>query len=153
MVARLHQAKQGQIVTLGPAAGKHDLRRTTVQQLGNLLARVLDSPARLLALLMNRRGIAKLLEEVGAHRLKYLGQKRRGRVVVEIHSAHKNSCPLLVVRNSREIYSIITATLPIAWIALGCFSHVIRFGPVGARFGKQGPGVVSNISHNAATLK
>ena len=89
MVARLHQAKQRQVVALGAAAGEDDLRRTAVQQLGNLLARLLDRGARLLSLLMNGRGIAKLLEEVRPHRLKHLRQKRRGRVIVEIDTVHE----------------------------------------------------------------
>ena len=88
MIARLHQAKQRQVVALGAAAGEDDLRRTAVQQLGNLLARVLHGGARLLSLLMNGRRVAELLEEVGAHGLKHFGKKRSGGVVVEVDPMH-----------------------------------------------------------------
>src|ERR1039457_987331 len=80
VIARLHQAKQRQIVALGAAAGEDDLRRTAVQQLGNLLARVLHGGARLLSLLMNGRRVAKLLEEVGTHGLKHFGDRKSTRL-------------------------------------------------------------------------
>ena len=88
VIARLHQAKQRQVVALGAAAGEDDLRRTAVQQLGNLLARVLHRRARLLSLLMNGRRVAELLEEVGTHGLKHFGKKRSGGVVVEVDPMH-----------------------------------------------------------------
>src|ERR1019366_2797505 len=88
VIARLQQAKQRQVVALGAAAGEDDLRRTAVQQLRNLLARVLHSGARLLSLLMNGRGVAELLEEVGTHGLKHFRKKRSGGVVVEVDPMH-----------------------------------------------------------------
>src|ERR1039458_7137616 len=86
VIARLHQAKQRQVVALGAAAGEDDLRRTAVQQLRNLLARMLHRRARLLSLLMNGRCVSELLEEVGTHGLKDFGKKRSGGVVVEVDS-------------------------------------------------------------------
>src|ERR1017187_4603399 len=88
VIARLHQAKQRQVDALGAAAGEDDLRRTAVQQLRNLLARMLHRRARLLSLLMNGRCIAELLEEVGTHGLKHFGKKRSGGVVVEVDPMH-----------------------------------------------------------------
>ncbi len=90
VVARLHQAEQSQVVAFGAAAGEDDLRRTAVQQLGDLLTRLLDGRARLLSLLMNGGRVAKLLEEVGAHRLKHLGRERRSGVVIEIDAMHNS---------------------------------------------------------------
>ena len=88
VIARLHQAEQGQVVAFGAAAGEDYLGSATVQQLGNMFARALDRRPCLLSLLMNGRGVPELLEEVGTHRLKHFGQKRAGGVVVEIHPAH-----------------------------------------------------------------
>ncbi len=88
MIARLHQSKQSQIVALGTAAGEDNLRWPAVQQLRNLLARMLHRRARLLALLMNGRRVAKLLEEVGAHRLKHFGKKWSCSVIVEVDPMH-----------------------------------------------------------------
>src|SRR5664280_2411486 len=88
VIARLHQAKQRQVVALSASAGEDDLRRTAVQQFRNLLARMLYRGARLLSLLMNGRCIAELLEEVGTHGLKHFGKKRRGGVVVEVDPLH-----------------------------------------------------------------
>ncbi len=88
VIARLHHPQQRQVVAFGAAAGEDDLRRTAVQQIGNLLAGALDRCPRLLPLLVNRRGVAKLLEEVRTHRLKHLGQKRSGSVVVEVNPSH-----------------------------------------------------------------
>ena len=89
VIARLDQAEQSQVVAFGAAAGKDNLGSATVQQLGNLLACPLHRRPRLLSLLMDGRGVPKLLEEVGTHRLKHFGQKRAGGVVVEIHPAHQ----------------------------------------------------------------
>ena len=61
----------------------------------NLLASMLHGGARLLPLLMNRRRVAELLAEVRTHRLEHLGQKRSGRVIVEVHPSH--GFPILAV--------------------------------------------------------
>src|ERR1035441_10700614 len=88
LIARLHQAKQRQVVALGSAAGEDDLRRTAVQQLRNLLTCVLHCRACLLSLLVNGRRVAEPLEEVGTHGLKHFGKKRSGGVVVEVDPMH-----------------------------------------------------------------
>ena len=104
VIVRLHQAKQRQVVAFGAAAGENDLRGTAVQQLGNLLTRVLDRGARLLSLLVDGRRVAEPLEEVRTHRLKHLGQKRRRGVVVEIDAVH-GRCSLYALRFSQTVTS------------------------------------------------
>ena len=88
VIARLHHAKQRQVVALGASAGEDDFRRTAVQQFRNLLACVFHRRPRLLSLLVNRRSVAEPLEEVGTHGLKHFGKKRRGRVIVEVDPMH-----------------------------------------------------------------
>src|ERR1035441_1528406 len=93
VIARLHQAKQRQVVALGAPAGENNLRRTAVQQLGNLLARVLHGGASLLSLLMNGRRVAELLEEVGAHGLKHFRSEEH---TSELQSLRHLVCRLLL---------------------------------------------------------
>ncbi len=88
VIARLRQSKQRQVVAFGAAAGEDHFGGATVQQLGNLLAGMLDRRPRLLALPVDGRGIPKLLEVVRTHRLEHLGQKRAAGVVVEIDLTH-----------------------------------------------------------------
>ena len=84
----LHDAEQGQVVTLRAATGKDHLGRTTVQQLCNLLASLFNRGACLLSLLMNGRGIPELLEEVWTHGVEHLRKKWGGCVIVQIHPSH-----------------------------------------------------------------
>ena len=58
------------------------------EQRGYRLARALDRRPRLLSMMMDGRGIAKMLAEIGLHGRKDLGQHRRGGVIVEIDAAH-----------------------------------------------------------------
>ena len=89
VVAGLGQSEERQIVALGASAGEDDFGGTAVHKIGDMLAGLLDRGARLLALLVDGRGIAELLQEVGLHGRKHLRQKGAGRVVVEIHPAHR----------------------------------------------------------------
>src|ERR1039458_5182483 len=134
VIARLHQAKQRQVVALGAAAGEDDLRRAAVQQLRNLLARVLHRRARLLSLLMNGRRVAELLKEVGTHGLKHFRKKRSSGVVIEVDPLHSRFS-LFALRYSRIIGMRRTGLLPILasyWIQ----TEDGRFGSAGIGFSR-----------------
>src|ERR1700678_548012 len=88
VISRLDEPEECQVVTLGAAAGEHYFCRAAVQQLCNAFPRVIHRRMSLLALLVNRRCIAKPLKKMRTHRLKYFRQKRGGSVVVEIHAPH-----------------------------------------------------------------
>ena len=78
-----------EVVGLGAAAGEDDLGGAAAEQLGHRLARALDRRPRLLSMMVDGRRVAEVLAEVGPHGLQHLGQHGRGRVVVEIDSAHR----------------------------------------------------------------
>src|ERR1700678_3091932 len=88
VISRLDEPEECQVVTLGAAAGEHYFGRAAVQQLCNAFPRVIHRRMSLLALLVNRRCIAKPLKKMRTHRLKYFRQKRGGSVVVEIPAPH-----------------------------------------------------------------
>src|SRR5579871_2105885 len=72
------------------------------QQSGHRLARMLNPCAGLLAVAVDRRGIAKALAIIWLHRLQYFRKQRRGRVVVEIDAGHgTNSLQVPLYRASR----------------------------------------------------
>jgi len=77
-------AEEREVVALGAAGGKDDLRRVGVQQAGDGVAGAVDGGARALALLMDGAGIAKLFEKVGAHGVKHFRQQRRGGVRIHV---------------------------------------------------------------------
>jgi len=100
VIAALHQAKDAQIVRFRSAAGKNDLRRTRIQKRSHGSTRLLHSRARMLAMVVDRRCIAKLLQVERPHRLKHLRQKRGGGVVVKV-DAHESRLLSFVSRGPR----------------------------------------------------
>ena len=99
MIARRNPSGHGEIVALRTTAGEDDFRRAAPQQIGHGFARVLDRGPRLLPMVMDGRGIAEALLEVGTHGLEHLGQNRRCRVVVEIDALHTE--PTSILRDFR----------------------------------------------------
>ena len=85
------KAENCQVVAFGAAAGEDDLGGAASQQRRYRLPRTLDRRPRLLSVMMDGRRVAEVLPEVGLHRLKDLGQDRRGGVIVEIDAAHRLS--------------------------------------------------------------
>src|SRR5947207_1222247 len=90
------QAKEGEVVRLGGAAGEDDLIGLSAEQGGGSLAGVLQGLASAAADTMSAGGIAEGVGEIGAHRLPDGGQRRRGGVVVEINGVHAVILPAVV---------------------------------------------------------
>ena len=80
--------KNRQIIGLSATAGEHHLRGPATQQGSHGFARLLHCRVGLLSVMVNRRGIPKLLAEVRLHRLENLRQHGSGRAIVEIDSSH-----------------------------------------------------------------
>src|SRR5208337_1172543 len=74
-------------------AGEYHLAGPGIEQLGNRLASLLDRVPCPLAVPMDGRGVAEVLEQVRLHRLKHFRRQRRGRVVVQINSSHNGYFP------------------------------------------------------------
>ena len=91
VVARPGQPEEGQIVGFGAAAGKDNLRRASPQQRGYRFAGALHRRPGVLAVVVDRRGIAELFREVRQHRLQDGREHRAAGVIVEVNSAHKLS--------------------------------------------------------------
>ena len=79
-----HGAPDRVVDRLGPARGEHDLTRASSEELGDLLARVLDRDPGDPALRVQARGVAVVLPEEGEHRLERSRTQGRRRRVVEI---------------------------------------------------------------------
>src|SRR5881394_2435679 len=88
VVAALDNSEDCEIVTFRPAAGEYHFRRPATQHGRNALPCPLHRRPGVLAVMMYGRGIPKLLDKVGMHRLQHLWQQRRGSVIVHIHAAH-----------------------------------------------------------------
>ena len=88
VVARANQSGNRKVVRLGTAAGENDFGSAAAKQCGHRLASVLNGGPCVLAVMVDRRGVAELLPEIGPHRLEYLGQNGRGGVIVEINAMH-----------------------------------------------------------------
>ena len=101
VIARAGQPKDSEIVGLGAAAGKHDLRRTAPQQRRDRFARALDRRPRLLPMMMDGRRVAEMLAKVGPHGLENFRQNRSRRVIVEINPPHL--CILRVIATVQRI--------------------------------------------------
>src|SRR5687768_13210147 len=86
--SRTSEAKEGQVVRLGGAAGEEDFVGGGVEEMGNTFARVFEGLARLPAGAVAAGGVAGPLQEIRLHRLPDRGQKRRGGVVVEVDQFH-----------------------------------------------------------------
>ncbi len=84
----LHETKDREVVALGAAAGEDDLRGPASDQRGYRLAGTLHRRPGLLSMVMDGRGVAKMLPEIGLHGCQDLGQHGRGGVIVEIDAAH-----------------------------------------------------------------
>ena len=81
-------AEEGEVVALGAAGGEDDLGGAAVEEVGDLLAGVVDGGASELALLMDGTGVAVVLEEEGTHGFEDFGEQRCGRVRDHVDSAH-----------------------------------------------------------------
>ena len=90
VIAGMGQSKNCKIVSFGAAAGEDHLCSTTSQQARDRLPRPLHRCARMLSVVVNRRGIPELVKIIRAHRLKHLRQERCGGVAVQIHTAHSS---------------------------------------------------------------
>ncbi len=84
----IHDPKYCQIIGFRPSAREDDLRRTATQQGRDRLARPFHRRPRLLPVVVNGRGIAKMLAEIRPHGFQHLGQHGGGRVIVEIDALH-----------------------------------------------------------------
>jgi uncharacterized linocin/CFP29 family protein len=89
VIAGLDDAKKRKIIAFRTPAGEDDFCSAAVQQLRHLLASVFHSGSRLLALLVNRRRIAELFNEVRPHGVEDFRQQRAGSVVVEVYAMHR----------------------------------------------------------------
>ena len=78
----------GQGVAFRPAARKHDVRGTASPKLRYRLTRPLNRRSGFLSVVVNGRGIPKVLAVVGPHCLKYFRQHRSGRVIVKVNPLH-----------------------------------------------------------------
>jgi hypothetical protein len=65
-----------------------------VKELGHGFTGAIDGGVRVLAMQMDRGGIAKVLHPIGAHGLHHLWQQRSGGVCIHIDSAHGDKLPL-----------------------------------------------------------
>src|SRR5882724_4619109 len=91
MLPRFRKAENCQVIALGAATGKDNLRRPASQQGRYRLARTLHRRPRLLSVVMDGRCVAKALPETGLHSRKDFGQDRRCSVIVEINATHRLS--------------------------------------------------------------
>lgn len=85
---RLHDSPDGGVVGFRASAGEDNLAGARVEQASHLLARLLRRGLRLLAVPVDRRGVAVIFREIGPHRLENFRCHGRGRAVVKIDSAH-----------------------------------------------------------------
>ena len=102
VIACSGNSEDSEVVAFGAAGGEDDLGGATSEQRSDTLARLLDGGASLLSLLVDGRGVAEPLKEVGLHCLEHLWQERRRRVVVQIDALHSaTSIVTAVVSSSR----------------------------------------------------
>jgi hypothetical protein len=59
---------------------------------------MLDSSARLLAMVVDRRSIAKALAKIWPHSVEHVRENRRGSVIVEVNAAHHSTILQAFVR-------------------------------------------------------
>src|SRR5262249_39993924 len=107
MITGLHQAENCQVVRLGAAAGKYDLRRTASQEQRHGFTGSLYRSPRFLSMMVNRRCVAECVPGVGTHGLKNLGQNGRRSVVIQIYALHD-----LGLNSKPWILSILEGTRP-----------------------------------------
>ena len=96
VVSGTGQARDGEVIALGAAAGEDDFRGPAPEQRRHRFACALDCRPRLLPVMVDGRRVAEVLREVRPHGLENLGQHWGGGVVVEIDSAHRR--PVLILR-------------------------------------------------------
>jgi hypothetical protein len=72
VIARRGEAGNRQIVRLGASAGKNYFRRAAAQQGGHRIARMLDSAASLLAVMVDGRSVAEALAKIRAHSFEHI---------------------------------------------------------------------------------
>jgi hypothetical protein len=73
VVAWGEDAEDGKVVALGAAGGEDNFRWAAVKEAGDGLASVVDCSAGMLALLVDRAGVAVVLQVIGTHRLEDFG--------------------------------------------------------------------------------
>src|ERR1700746_3991354 len=88
VVTRLKQSKKGEVVCLRTAAGENHFRRAAAEQGSHRFARAFDCGARLLPMMMDRRGIAEVFGKIRPHSFEHLRQKRCGGVIVKVDPTH-----------------------------------------------------------------
>uniref|UniRef100_E6QM64 Uncharacterized protein n=1 Tax=mine drainage metagenome TaxID=410659 RepID=E6QM64_9ZZZZ len=88
VVAGTEQAEERGVVALGAAGVEDDFCGMAAQELSEYLACVIDGAAGGLAGLMDRGGVAEVVDPEGAHGLDHLGQQRGGGVGIHVDSAH-----------------------------------------------------------------
>src|SRR5580693_4602349 len=84
----MEQAEDGGVVPFGAAGVEDDLGVMAVEELSHDLAGAIDGSAGLLAVLVDRGGVAEVLHPIRAHSLHHLGKQRGGGIGVHIDSAH-----------------------------------------------------------------
>ena len=84
----LHDSEERHVIALRAARGEDDFRLAAVEQPRNAFPGMLDSGSRLLPMLMDRRRVAKALEQPRTHRLEHLGKQRRRSIRIHVDSAH-----------------------------------------------------------------
>ena len=70
----MQQAEDGGVIALGSAGIEHHLGVVAVEELGEGLPGAVDGGARLLAMQVDRRGVAEVLRPVWTHGLDNLGK-------------------------------------------------------------------------------
>src|SRR5579859_3540314 len=99
MAATGQQPGDGEIVAFGAAAGEDDLGSAATKQFCHRLACVLDRRPRLLSVVVDGGGVAKVLRKIRAHGLKHVGQNRSSGIIVEVNAAHTE--PESILREAR----------------------------------------------------
>ncbi len=89
----LDNPKDRSVIRFCAAAREDHLAGPGIEQLGNLLASLLYRVLGPLAVPMDGRGVAEVLEQVRLHRLKHFRRQRRRRVVVQIYPSHNGYFP------------------------------------------------------------
>ena len=84
VIAGMQQSEERGVVALGAAGVEDDLGIVAIEELGQGLAGTVERRTCLLAIEMDRRGVAKLLNPIGAHRVDHLRQQGSGGVGIHV---------------------------------------------------------------------
>ncbi len=136
VIAGMQHPEESRVVPLGAAGVEDHLRVVAIEELSHRFASTVESSAGLLAVEVNRGGVAKTLDPIGTHRLHDLGQQRGGGVGVHIDSGLRQR-----PKRHRQRASILEVNIV---LKMGCRAGVRRFT---GRFGLSMP-VARSLPHS-----